>query len=210
MRTPTSFLTILIGTCCLIVAACCDLEITTQQLPDARVGSPYSEKMDADCDNENWELVSGDLPPGIGFSSEGKFSGVPTDRGTYSVTVGVAGDSDEFVSKGFTIRVRGVSSCAVSVSSVDFDTISVASSRDTVVTITNSGEEPLKGTVSISTDIPCVDFSVPVGLGAYNLLAGEIHSITVTFAPTTAGPKACRIETGNSLCPDIGLSGTGE
>jgi hypothetical protein len=211
MRRTTSILSIVLGLCCFSIAACtCDVEIVTEQLPDGKVGVYYVTTIDADCDIGEWELVSGDLPPGLSFSRTGRLSGTPTLAGIYTLTIGVTGEAEGFTSRGYSLFVQKASSCAVQVTSIDFDSVTVSSSRDTTFTITNSGGGTLNGTVSISTAVPCEDFSISVGLGAYSLAEGESHTVTVNFAPTSAGPKTCRFETGNNLCSDVNVTGTGK
>jgi hypothetical protein len=87
------------------VAGCCETTIKSTLLPDGQVGVPYSYELDAECDNDRWEIVSGDLPPGIAFASDGKFSGTPTQEGAYNLTIGVGSDESLFVTKGFALAV---------------------------------------------------------------------------------------------------------
>ena len=110
-----------IGICvlsCCFVAACCDLEIVSSELPEARVGEAYDFQFDAECDDDRWELVSGDLPPGLSLSTDGELNGIPALAGTFvmSVSVGGSGDSGEVVSKGFSlIVIQPVGALAITV-----------------------------------------------------------------------------------------------
>lgn len=84
----------------------CDLKITTTSLPDGVVGVNYSVSLDSDCGGDTWFLQSGDLPPGIGLSQNGRLSGTPTLVGTFVMTIGVVDDFDNDVAfKGFSITV---------------------------------------------------------------------------------------------------------
>jgi hypothetical protein len=62
------------------------LAITTSDLPDGRVGLPYSQSLAALYGNQpySWTIISGSLPPGISFTAEGLISGTPTVPGGYN------------------------------------------------------------------------------------------------------------------------------
>jgi hypothetical protein len=71
----------------------CNVEtIRTASLPDGVVGQPYSFSLEHNCldngllSNPLWE-VSDNLPPGITFSASGRFSGTPTQSGSFSFVV---------------------------------------------------------------------------------------------------------------------------
>ena len=72
--------------------ACKIQTIRTASLPDGVVGQPYSLNLEHNClgdelfYNPHWE-VSGDLPPGVTFSTAGRFSGTPTLSGSFSLVV---------------------------------------------------------------------------------------------------------------------------
>lgn len=65
-----------------------DLTIVNESLPGAVVGTPYSAKVSAKGGNGDytWSVLSGSLPGGISFSSDGSLSGTATTVGTCSVT----------------------------------------------------------------------------------------------------------------------------
>src|SRR5262249_23561697 len=67
----------------------CNLEITTNPLPDAVVGVPYSFGLNSECGGDTWFLASFDLPPGVGLQSDGDLVGVPSVPGIFSFTIGV-------------------------------------------------------------------------------------------------------------------------
>lgn len=64
--------------------------------------------MDANEGANNWEVLSGMLPPGITFSGSGvtgTFNGIPTVAGTYVFTIGVVGLDGGFVQKTYQLVV---------------------------------------------------------------------------------------------------------
>lgn len=85
----------------LVVLEAGSLQIVTQQLPEGRLGEPYSvlgggpvelEAEGASPDREVvWTLGVGELPPGLSLV-ESRIEGTPTERGTYAFTL-VAFDS---------------------------------------------------------------------------------------------------------------------
>ena len=89
-RTDTKFLD-------LFVSLVPPLTITTgSPLPNASVGSPYSQTLTATggFPPYTWSLVTGSLPPGLNLSSAGVLSGTPTQTGTVTFSVFV-GDTQE-------------------------------------------------------------------------------------------------------------------
>jgi putative cell wall-binding protein len=73
----------------LIVNAATALAVTTTSLPDASVGTAYSQTLAATGGTSpyTWTVTSGTLPAGLTLSSAGVISGTPTASGTASVTV---------------------------------------------------------------------------------------------------------------------------
>ena len=84
-------------------------EITTDSnLPVGTVGKKYSLTLDADGTNITWELVSGNLPPGMSLSSKkgkGTLSGKLTKEGEYSFTIRASNTADSYDTRTFTITV---------------------------------------------------------------------------------------------------------
>ncbi|MBT8395990.1 MAG: hypothetical protein HKO65_19705 [Gemmatimonadetes bacterium] len=69
-----------------------ELIIETTALDDGSIGQTYDAALSATATDgsEAWSIVSGDLPPGISFSSAGVLSGTPTLAGTFDFTVQVS------------------------------------------------------------------------------------------------------------------------
>jgi hypothetical protein len=65
--------------------------IKTEELPYAYVGQQYEAQItyDITCSysTKSFELVSGNLPPGIELSRPGIISGVPSDTGSYNFRI---------------------------------------------------------------------------------------------------------------------------
>jgi hypothetical protein len=63
--------------------------ITTSSLPDATVGSAYSQDLSASSGTSpySWSVTSGSLPAGLSLASDGTISGTPTTAGTSTFTV---------------------------------------------------------------------------------------------------------------------------
>jgi len=81
------------------------VSITTANLPEASVGSPYSLTLAASgSSTKSWTIAAGSLPAGLSLASNGVLSGTPLTPGTASFTVKVstAGATSQ---KGFTLQV---------------------------------------------------------------------------------------------------------
>ena len=88
-----------------------DVEIITNNLPDAYEGTSYSANLTSigGSGSYTYSLVSGNLPPGLSLSASGQITGTPpTDSGcsedVYSFSVKV--DSCTSYTKGFSITLR--------------------------------------------------------------------------------------------------------
>ena len=81
------------------------LTITTAALPNATVGTPYSQTLTASGSGTfAWSVSTGALPAGITLSSAGSLSGTPTAPGTFTFTVSVTGGG-QTATQSFTITV---------------------------------------------------------------------------------------------------------
>jgi hypothetical protein len=69
-----------------VLASCCPPVILTDNLPPGRVGEPYYLELQADCWDGFW-WVSGELPPGMSFDSNGILRGAPRYSGLYFLTI---------------------------------------------------------------------------------------------------------------------------
>ena len=79
--------------CLLILAAHLHaaVHITTNSLPDGYVGTAYSQTLAANGGTApySWSLTVGQLPTGLGLSTDGVISGTPTGAGSYLIVVQV-------------------------------------------------------------------------------------------------------------------------
>ena len=70
------------------------VEISTFELPDGVVGSPYSAMLVATNGDGSyaWALTEGQLPAGLTLSAQGEISGTPTQSEEQTFTVSVTSD----------------------------------------------------------------------------------------------------------------------
>jgi hypothetical protein len=71
-------------------STCKSTRITTESLPDATLGQPYSFTLLHNCAGKeaaSWEVLDGQLPPGITLSWDGRLFGAPTEEGRFAVRV---------------------------------------------------------------------------------------------------------------------------
>lgn len=77
---------------CTWSSTCTDGRITTESLPEARVGQEYSFQLTQSCgskDAASWQLAEGEVP-GIALSWDGRLFGTPTTAGSFSLHVSVS------------------------------------------------------------------------------------------------------------------------
>jgi hypothetical protein len=96
--------------------------------------------------------------------------------------------------------------CSVSPTSIDFGSIRQGNHVDTTFTIKNVGISDLYGDVSET----CNHFDITAGGGAYILPGGDSLVVSVRFEPTADGMFNCNVSTGQPLCANVALSGTGD
>jgi hypothetical protein len=84
------------------------LTISTQSMPDGRVGTPYQYVLRSSSSaNITWTLKDGSLPPGVSFFvGTGTISGTPTVKDTYSFTINVTDGLLGNTNKSFTLEVK--------------------------------------------------------------------------------------------------------
>ncbi|MDJ0974325.1 MAG: hypothetical protein QNJ98_07700 [Planctomycetota bacterium] len=69
------------------------LEILTTTVPDGNVGATYNATQlaaEGATGPITWEIVDGDLPPGMTVTADGTLFGTPLDKGFYTFTVGAS------------------------------------------------------------------------------------------------------------------------
>ena len=152
------------------------------------------------------EFVSTDtsLVPGAAFGPDGasEARSLPMQALSYRVR-----SEDARLVSAFSesVAVEAAAACSLSTNSLDFGVASIGSARDLTFSIVNTGFGPLVGTVRAE----CEHFTVTQGAGAYELLRGAARTVTVRFAPQSAGAHACDIDPGGS-CGLVHVTGTGE
>lgn len=85
-----------------------DLAIATLLLPDAAYNAQYSTKLEYEGGTGTgtaWSVISGSLPSGLNVSAIGTLSGIPTDSGTFNITVQVMDSSGATAKQQFTLTV---------------------------------------------------------------------------------------------------------
>ena len=82
--------------------------LLTDQLPPGRVGEPYFVALDTECWDPYW-WMTGELPVGMSFDSDGVLKGTPRYAGLYFLTIGfddvVEGEILTSVSKSFDLLI---------------------------------------------------------------------------------------------------------
>ena len=73
-----------------------DIEITTEELPEAQETIEYSEKIEAEGGIEPyaWMITGGELPEGLQLSSDGEINGTPVLKGDYTFKIKVLDNAE--------------------------------------------------------------------------------------------------------------------
>jgi hypothetical protein len=61
--------------------------VQAQELPPARVGTPYGMSLTGGTPQARCSIDAGDLPPGLSLSDDGLLRGTPRSAGTWRVSV---------------------------------------------------------------------------------------------------------------------------
>ncbi len=94
--------------------------------------------------------------------------------------------------------------CSVKPASLDFGELNVGSSADRSFTITNPGAGTIRGTVSEN----CSHYQIVSGGGDYSLSTNQSRTVTVRYAPSSAGDHPCTISLGSSSpCESVPCTG---
>jgi hypothetical protein len=104
-------------------------------------------------------------------------------------------------------RYKMALGCQVNYSTIHFGTVCVGAYDDELFKITNTGD-PGDGNISGTVSVPGSDYSIQ-GTATYDLAPGEEQWFTVRFEPQSAGLKEQTVETGDALCANLDVDGTG-
>ena len=104
---PILLVAFLLVACASTPTASTQITISTAALAPAQLGVTYSLQLQAvgGIAPYHWNVVGGELPPGMALSGSGVLSGTPTARGQYSFTVQVV-DSKQ-LTQTITFQWRG-------------------------------------------------------------------------------------------------------
>ena len=191
------------------------LMVTTQTLPEATVGVPYTAALYASGGNQpyTWFIDSNALPGGLCLNGD-TISGTPTADNAYSFTVKV-NDSSQEVTKELSIAVNPadatIPDIAVYEISHDFESVEIGGSADWTFVLFNKGTDSL---IVNSINSGNQAFSVVLPPFPLKLSPGQTLSVTVTFTPGVEGEAFATLVI-NSNAPDEGkitvsVFGTGE
>ena len=146
------------------------LTVSTASLPDATVGTAYSQTLTASggSGGYTWTVSAGALPAGLSLSTAGAITGTPTTAGTANFTVQVKDSANTTATKALAINIAAAA-LTVTTTSLPSGVIGTAYSQ----TLTASGGSG-GYTWTVSTG------ALPAGLSLST--AGAI-----TGTPTTAG-----------------------
>lgn len=129
-----------------------DVEVTTTTLPNATVGTPYSQQLAATGGDGGytWVQITGTLPAGLSLSTSGLISGTPTTATTYNFTV----QADDGLGAGNSTDSQALSivvSPSSGVADWSFDWDDYADDTEMLAAVTDSSTGP--GGISLLTGL---------------------------------------------------------
>ena len=162
-------------------------EILTSGLTSAVTGLTYTTDLYATGTKPiTWSITDGALPPGMGITSSGTISGIPTATGSYSFTVQAANVLGS-ASQAMTLVVAG--SSAVTAPAITTAALTAGNvGADYGFTFTASGVRPISWAV-LNGEIPGLTLS---------------DSGQLTGTPTTAGTFTIKVQAQNFMGVDSG------
>lgn len=174
-------------------------KITTTDLPTAKTGDSYYQKLTASGDEPiTWSVATGELPAGLTLSPDGIISGIPSAKGVFTFTAKVANDLDDIDTADYTITVIGPPVITVSSDSLPaaeagkpyrFHFTSDEDAPATDASALPGSANPLASVPGVSSDALAVDSTLNATGVSWSLEAGALPN-------------------GLSLAPDGELSGT--
>lgn len=147
------------------------LAITTPSLPPVTAGVPYTQALAASGGQPPyvWSL-SGGLPAGLTFQSDGRLSGTTTQTGTFAITVQVRDSSNATASKQFSLTVGSGGSLSIQPATLPNGMLGVAYNQ----TLTAAGGSPP------------YQWGVASGIPPQGLTLGPANGV-LSGVPTVAG-----------------------
>jgi hypothetical protein len=159
---------------------------TTSPLPGGTINVPYSTTLGASGGEPpyNWTVIGGNLPPGLGLSSDGVISGTPTAGGIYNFTVQVADTLANTASAMLSITIQ-TGGLVITTTQLPAGTVNVPYSAN----LGASGGTPPYAWSVISGTLP-----IGLGLDSSGLISGT---------PTVAGSSNFVVQVQDSSSPPV-------
>jgi hypothetical protein len=171
------------------------LTITTTTLPNGTVNSAYSATLQSGggTGTVTWSLTQGSsLPAGLGLSSSGQISGLPTTAGTSSFTVSATDSSTPPQTKTQGLSITINPPLSITTTTLPSGTVATAYSQN----IATSG-----GTLPIAWSV--TSGSLPTGL---TLAAGANGVGVISGTPTAYGSSTFTVTATDSSTPPVSVN----
>ena len=139
----------------------------------------------------------------------------PTSEGSKSATLSIASDDPDEATKTAALSGSGVvvPDIAISPTSKNYGNVAVGATGSQTFTVSNTGNGDLSVSSVSLTGTNADQFSITSGGGAFTLSPAGTRSVTVQFAPISAGSKSATLRIASDdpdeNPKDVALSGTG-
>jgi large repetitive protein len=182
--------------------AAAPLTVTTQALPAAVAGTPYSFTLSATGGSPPYNWIAGTFPAGLSLNPNGTISGTPTTSGTFNISFRLGDSAQGSATKALTLTVNAA---AISISTTSPLTKGAVGQSYSVTMAVSGGTSPYKWTVG--TGVPAglslngttgVLSGTPTAAGTFNFAVQVTDSAQATASRTfalTITPPALTITT---------------
>ncbi|MBI3765430.1 MAG: putative Ig domain-containing protein [Ignavibacteriales bacterium] len=169
-----------------LTSNCPTVIISPSTLPNSTVGATYSQTLigNGGTPPYGFAVTQNILPPGLSLSSAGLISGTPTSGGTYPFTVTTTDVHGCSGSQSFTIFISVIPVFSVSPTNVFFGNITMNSTKQDSVAVTNTGT----GTLTINS-VSSNDGQFVVSPISGTIPPAGNKKFYIAFTPGTSGPK---------------------
>ena len=182
-------------------------------LPGGTVGTPYGATLSASGGTGpfSFSIASGTAPNGVTLSTAGVLAGTPTGGGTFTFSVrAVAADGCLGVASRIVTIVNLAPALSATPATLAFGSVALGASTALGATLTNTGSSPLVMNVPLTITGADAGLFQVVSPPITTLAPGTSTSATVSFLPTTAGPKSATLTiTSNGGVATVALTGIG-
>jgi large repetitive protein len=189
-----------------VCPVCEPITLSPSTLPNGEIGTAYNETITATGGTApyTFDVVSGELPPGLSLSNTGDLTGVPTTAGSFTFTVRATDANQCFGSRIYTIVINAPGCPTITVNPETIPAATAGTPYGPVSIIASGGQEPYTYAVTAGALPPGLTLSIDGEISGTPTQSG---SFTVTITATDDnGCQGSRIYAVVVNCPVITIA----